>query len=104
MIEIVGGAVGAILGICALIGLLVKFVLLPYLEKNLVKPINEVHRQTTVNGHSSADPTLLDRIDDKLWAFESAFNSRFENLNNLLLIHIATGHGNNPSQTPENRI
>lgn len=91
---IIGTVLSVTLGILTLLGLSVKFILLPYLRDNLIKPINEVHRQTTVNSHSSADPTLLDRMDDKFKAFELSFNSRFENLNNLLLIHIATGHGN----------
>ena len=90
IIAIIGTTVSAMIGICVLIGLAVKFVLMPYLQKNLIDPISEVHHQTTVNGHSSADPTLLDRIDDKLFAFNQSFQSRFENLNNLLLIHIAT--------------
>lgn len=93
MIAIIATAVAAIIGISTLAGLAVKFILMPYLRENLIEPISEVYRQTTVNGHSSADPTLLDRMDDKFYAFEHSFNSRFENLNNLLLIHIATGHG-----------
>lgn len=94
MIAVIGGILGAILTTCVLIGLAVKFVLLPYLREHVVNPIQETNRQMTVNNHSSAEPTLLDRIDDKFVAFERSVNARIENLNNTLLIHIVTGHGN----------
>lgn len=28
------------------------------------KKVDEVHKQTTVNHHSSSDPTILDRLDN----------------------------------------
>lgn len=47
-----------------LLGLGVKFVLVPYLKEHLVSPMREVQRQVTENHHSNVVPTLPDRIED----------------------------------------
>jgi len=47
-----------------LVGLSVKFILLPYLRDHLVDPMKQVKKQVTENHHSNTVPTVLDRIDD----------------------------------------
>jgi len=94
VIAVIGGTLAAILSTCALIGLAVKFILMPYIRENVIKPIHETHRQMTVNSHASSPPTFLDLMDDKFVALERAVNGRLENMNNTLLMHIVTGHGN----------
>lgn len=47
-----------------LLGLLVKYALLPWLKEHLVVPVQETHETLTVNSHRSAEPTVLDRLDD----------------------------------------
>lgn len=49
--------------VCGLVGLAVRFVLLPWLQTHIVTPVKETKNQVTVNGHVSATPTLLDRVD-----------------------------------------
>lgn len=59
----VGAALGILLGLCTLGGLLVRYALLPWLKEHIATPLRETHQQVTVNGHTSATPTLLDRVD-----------------------------------------
>lgn len=59
----VATAVGLLLGLATLIGLAVRYALLPWLQTHIVQPVSETRRQVTVNGHVSATPTLLDRVD-----------------------------------------
>lgn len=56
-------AVGLILGLATLGGLLVRYALLPWLREHIVTPLGDTRRQVTVNGHVSSTPTLLDRVD-----------------------------------------
>lgn len=46
-----------------LVGLGVRFILLPWLREHLVDKVEETHRQVSVNKHQSRPPTLLDRVD-----------------------------------------
>ncbi len=62
----VGVFTSATLGVLALVGLAVRFVLVPYLREHLVRPVQETHRQVTQNRHESREPTVVDRIDDVL--------------------------------------
>lgn len=69
--EIAAVSVSVTLGVLTLLGLLVRYALLPYLKENLIEPVkntNELaattNRQVTVNHHSSDVPTVLDRIED----------------------------------------
>lgn len=59
-----GAALSGILALLALLGLAVRFVLMPYLRDHLVVPVQEVHTQVTENHHANPDATLPDRIDD----------------------------------------
>ena len=47
----------------SLIGLAVRFVLVPYLKEHLIKPVKSVEQQVTVNKHVTRPPTMLDKID-----------------------------------------
>lgn len=63
LLGAVGAAIGVLLGLATLGGLLVRYALLPWLQTHIVTPMREVNHQVTVNGHVSATPTLLDRVD-----------------------------------------
>jgi hypothetical protein len=59
-------ALGLVLSSLMLIGLAVRFVLFPWLEKRfapLATQVRETHHQVTVNGHQSDEPTMLDKLD-----------------------------------------
>lgn len=63
--QTIGAATGAVLGVCGIVGLLYRFVLLPNLRSELVVPVAETHRQVTGPESSSAsDPTLREQVDD----------------------------------------
>lgn len=53
-----------LVGLCTLVGFLVKFVLFPWLQAHLVRPMRTVERQVSENSHTNARPTVLDRIGD----------------------------------------
>lgn len=58
-------ACGTFLTVCAIVGLGVKFVLLPWLRDHLVQPVRQVHRQVAENGHANEKhPTIPDRLED----------------------------------------
>jgi hypothetical protein len=63
-LSLVAAAVGITVGLLTLLGAAVKWVLLPYIQRELVDPIQQTHHQVTVNHHSSETPTILDRLDD----------------------------------------
>ncbi len=63
----VGVIASAVLGVCAVIGLVVRWALLPYLREQVVKPVQETHRQVTPHNrptNADAEPTVVDRLDD----------------------------------------
>lgn len=60
----IGIVSGALCSLLVLLGLAVRFVLVPYLREHLVRPVQETHRQVTQNRHANPEPTVLDRIDD----------------------------------------
>lgn len=62
--ETISWVLGTSISVSILIGLLIKFVLMPYLREHLVKPMKQVEKQVTENHHSNAKPTMLDRFDD----------------------------------------
>ncbi len=64
LLGILAAATTAALGVLALIGLVVRFVLLPYLREHLIVPVKDTHKQVTENHHTNERPTVLDRIDD----------------------------------------
>lgn len=62
----VGVIATAVLGVSAIVGLVVRWALLPYLREQLVKPVQETHRQVTPHDRpgGDAEPTIVDRLDD----------------------------------------
>lgn len=61
----VGIVASAVLGVSGVIGLAVRWALLPYLRDQVVKPIKETHRQVTPHDRPlDAEPTIVDRLDD----------------------------------------
>lgn len=59
----VAAAVSATLvSTAVLLGLGIKYGLLPYLQAQLIRPVQETHRTVTVNGGVSETPTVLDRL------------------------------------------
>lgn len=64
-LENAGSVLGLLLAFCAVVGLIAKYVLLPWLEDRfapLRDKLEETHHQVTTNGHVSADPTLKDQV------------------------------------------
>jgi hypothetical protein len=61
----VGVVTSALLGSFAVLGLIVRYVLLPYLRDQVVRPLRETHRQVTPHDRPvDAEPTVVDRLDD----------------------------------------
>lgn len=61
----VGALAGAVLGLAAVAGLIVRWVLLPYLRDQVVKPVQETHRQVTPHDRPEDEaPTVVDRLED----------------------------------------
>lgn len=60
---LVGGLTAVTLSF-GLIGLGVRYALLPWLREHLVNPVSEVKKQVTENQHANEVPTIPDRIDD----------------------------------------
>lgn len=55
---------GALIAVLTLIGLAVRFVLVPYLRETIVKPLHQVRTQVTINGNTHKPPTVPDRVED----------------------------------------
>ena len=62
--ELITWIISTTLALAALAGLMVRWVLLPYLREHLLKPMQRVEHQVSVNNHTSDVPTMLDKIDD----------------------------------------
>lgn len=69
-LTLVVGALTAITLLGGIVAAVVRLVLLPWLREHLVEPmkensdqVEEVHRQVTVNQHTSPEPTVLDKLD-----------------------------------------
>lgn len=61
----VGVVASAVLACFAVAGLVVRYVLLPYLREQVVKPVQETHRQVTPHDRpDNEEPTVVDRLDD----------------------------------------
>lgn len=60
-----GAIAGAMLGCLTLVGLVVRYVLVPYLRDQLVKPVQETHRQVTPHDsdHEDQSLTVRDQLD-----------------------------------------
>lgn len=62
--ELITWILGTTISLSILLGLAVKFVLMPYLKEHLVRPMKQVEKQVSENAHANKQPTVLDRIDD----------------------------------------
>ena len=62
--ELITWIVSTTLALAALAGLIVRYVLMPYLREHLLKPMQRVEHQVSMNAHQSDEPTVLDKIDD----------------------------------------
>lgn len=62
--DLITWTLGTLVSMSVLIGLAVRFVLLPYVKDHLVQPMKETHRQVSENGHTNASPTIPDRLED----------------------------------------
>lgn len=63
LVMVVCGGIITLAGAAGVIWWLVKPRITDWLEDQLVRPMRETHHQVTVNHHSSAEPTILDRLD-----------------------------------------
>ena len=73
--EVVSWSIGTFLGVGAILGLLIRYMLLPYLRENL-DLARATNRQVTDNGHKNGTPTVRDDISD----FRAETTSRLEQL------------------------
>ena len=55
---------GTIISLSLIIGMAVRWVLMPYLREHLLGPVQETNRQVTENTGDSPQPTVLDAIHD----------------------------------------
>lgn len=62
--DVIAAALSAVVLGLTLVGLAVRYVLMPYLREHLIQPVKETRKQVTENHHSNTVPTVLDRIDD----------------------------------------
>lgn len=64
VVDLVLACIGITIGLCTLLGFFAKYVALPWFREHIVTPVKETNHQVTVNGHTSKDPTLLDKVDN----------------------------------------
>ena len=62
--DVVTWLLGTCVTLSILVGLAVKFVLLPWLRDHLFAPLHDTRQQVTDNGHTSDPPTLPDMIHE----------------------------------------
>ncbi len=53
---------GTLLAVLALVGLLARYVVLPWIRSQLVQPLAETRHQVLINGGTSEPPTVRDEI------------------------------------------
>jgi hypothetical protein len=79
LVMVICGGIITLAGAAGVIWWLVKPRITDWLEDQLVRPMRETHHQVTVNHHSSAEPTILDRLDT-LTTMQQAQSDEFESL------------------------
>lgn len=62
--ETVGAVLAVVVAAFVVVGAIWRFVLLPNLREQLIRPIEETRRQVSENKHVNRRPTILDRLDD----------------------------------------
>mgnify|MGYP006141597475 CR=1 FL=1 len=60
--QFVTWCLGTLATLSVVIGLAVRFILVPYLRENLVKPMAETHHSVTQNGGKNNPPTIPDQM------------------------------------------
>lgn len=69
-----------------LLGLAIRYVLMPYLRDHLVQPIRDTHKAVTENHHANEEtPTLPDRLED--------LHTDVRTLTRLLDLHVSWSLG-----------
>lgn len=63
-INVAGAIAASLLAILALLALIWRTVVKPWLVSQLVDPLHETRHAVTINSHSSDKPTVLDRLSD----------------------------------------
>jgi len=79
-LESLGIAAGAVLAVCAVLGLVGRWVarrvFLPWLNETLIEPLEATRHQVTVNNHESETPTvpdMLHTLSDQVTAMDTTF-------------------------------
>lgn len=63
VLAVAGSLVGLALGMCGLLAIAGRVVVLPWIRTHLLEPVKETNRQVTVNGNRQPDdPTLKDSV------------------------------------------
>lgn len=94
LMDSTGSALGVIIGTCTVIGLAAKFILLPWLEKNLVKPVKETNTQVSVNNNVSDPATMLDTVHN----IEKKLEKMEDVIHQLALSDVTIGSSTNVIQ------
>lgn len=63
-LQIISYSLGSVVATLTIMGLVVRFVLVPYLRVTLIEPVAQINTQVSVNGNRSENPTILDMLHD----------------------------------------
>jgi hypothetical protein len=84
---------GTLVTASVLLGMGVRFILLPWLRDHLVQPVRETHRQVAENGHTRRDhPTIPDRLEDLSVKVDEATEAHAVQTRDLAAVAVAVGH------------
>ncbi len=62
--DVVTWILGTVISMSILLGLAVRYVLMPYLREHLIRPVAETRKQVSDNGMKNDPPTLPDMVHD----------------------------------------
>lgn len=62
MLAVIGATLSIVMMLLTLFALAARYVLLPWLKDQLVNPVQETHKQLTVNNYKSDNLTILDLV------------------------------------------
>lgn len=90
-LETIGRILAIIIGTSTVMLGFAKYIALPWLKENLVKPVEEVNTQVTTDGIQNADHTMLDSVQE----IESKVESLGETVHKIALdaAHIGAATG-----------
>lgn len=63
ILTTIGAVLGIALGLGTLVGILIRYMLVPFLAEKFVL-LEETHKQVSENNHRNESPTVLDRISE----------------------------------------